>query len=201
MTFNKIKNIIFDLGGVLIDLDESRTIKCFGQKISTFYENLENSNFTNIAHSFERGEIDDKDFRKKVCEIFNLKLSDEKFDYCWNAIIVGMPKNRIDMLVELRKKYRLFVLSNTNAIHYKFFTKKNYWKPELFEKVYFSHLLHCRKPEKKIYDIVLNENNLVPDETLFIDDNTENIESAKNLNIIAKRLEGDIVCFIKNLLD
>ncbi|MEA3451914.1 MAG: hypothetical protein U9Q83_08440, partial [Bacteroidota bacterium] len=148
MTFyNKIKNIIFDLGDVLIDLDENRTIKGFGKNISTFYEDSMNSNFVEIAHQFERGEITANKFRDNVSEIFNINLPPDEFDFYWNAMIVGMPNSRITMLKNLSEKFNIYVLSNTNQIHYDFFTQQDYWKPELFDKVYFSHQLKMRKPE------------------------------------------------------
>ncbi len=197
----KIKNIIFDLGGVLIDLDETPTIEGFGKKISAFYKNSMNLEFINIAHKFERGEIAPAEFRETVSKIFNIHLSPEKFDFYWNAMIKGMPEQRFQILKKLQKTHRIFVLSNTNEIHYNYFTRQDYWKPELFEKVYFSHQLGMRKPEKKIFQYVLNENNLIPEETFFVDDNKDNIDTAKNLGIVATQVKGNIEQILNNFFN
>jgi len=197
--YKKIKNIIFDLGDVLIDLDENKTIKGFGKKISAFYENSMNSNFVEIAHQFERGEITANKFRASVSEIFNINLSPDEFDFHWNAMIVGMPDNRLKMLKNLRENFQIYVLSNTNEIHYNFFTQQKYWQPELFKKVYFSHQLKMRKPEARIFKHVLSENKLIAKETFFVDDNKDNIDAAKKLGIIAELVDNNIEQIIENL--
>ncbi len=198
---NKIKNIIFDLGGVLIDLYEGKTINCFGgAKISAFYGEKLNPKFIQLAYEFETASISADEFREGVSELFNLNISSQKFDECWNAMIGVMTENRHKLLVELSKKYRLFVLSNTNEIHYNFFTKQNYWKPELFEKVYFSHILKMRKPDREIFDFVLAENNLIAEETIFVDDNAQNVKSASEIGIFAHLVDKEISLVLKNIL-
>jgi len=197
--FYRMKNIIFDLGGVLIDLQADKTIKCFGKNITAFYNKGEDKLFIEIAHKFERAEISADIFRQKVCEIYNLNFSDEKFDYCWNAMIGEMTNKRTVLLQNLRKKYRIFLLSNTNEIHYRFFTAQKYWNENLFERVYFSHLLGMRKPEHRIFNFVLSENNLLPTETLFFDDNAENVEVAKELGINAIQVTSEIIDLCNNI--
>ena len=189
----KIKNIIFDLGDVLVNLHKKRTIDCFdGAEVSTFYNSKLNPDFINLAHQFERGEISPTQFREKLSAIFKIVFSAEKFDKCWNAMIGTMSKNRIKMLYNLRKKYRLFVLSNTNEIHCEFFSKEDYWDNKIFETVYFSNELKMRKPEPRIFEYVLTENNLIPEETLFLDDNAENIASAEKLGIISVVVDSEV---------
>ncbi|MBN2892992.1 MAG: HAD family phosphatase [Bacteroidales bacterium] len=197
---NKIKNIIFDLGAVLIDLDASKTTKCFGTKISPLYAEKMNPDFINIAHKFERGELSAAKFRKKVCEIFNIVISSEAFDECWNAMIGTMPTNRINMLLQVRKEYRIFVLSNTNEIHNKYFMEQDFWESKVFEKVYLSNLVGMRKPEPEIFELVLNENNLLPEETVFVDDNAENIEAAKKLGIKALLVDKEVEIILNDYL-
>ena len=198
---NKIKNIIFDLGGVLIDLYEEKTINCFdGAKISAFYGEKLNPKFIKLAHDFETATISAVEFREGVCELFNLNISAKKFDECWNAMIGKMTENRHKLLLELRKKYRLFVLSNTNEIHYNFFTKQKYWKPELFEITYFSHLLKMRKPNTEIFNYVLAKNKLIAEETIFVDDNVENVKSASKTGISAYLVDKEIELILKDIL-
>lgn len=194
------KNIIFDLGNVLIDLNVKLTVNSFGSGISAFYHSKMNPNFVKTAHKFERGQISASEFRKTVSDIYNLNLSDFDFDNSWNAMILFMPDYRIKFLEKIKNKYRIFVLSNINDIHYNHLIKSDYWKPELFEKVYFSHLIGMRKPEPEIYLKVLNENNLTANETIFVDDNLENIEAAKKLGVHSIQIKNEVVDILKEIL-
>lgn len=195
----KFKNVIFDLGGVLIDLDESKTIKGFGQDISAFYKNTMKSDFVDTAHKFERGEISSEQFRNSVCKIFKFEMEPEIFDKHWNSMILGMPTHRIRMLIELRETHKIYVLSNTNEIHYNYFSKQDYWEPSLFDKVYFSHQMGMRKPEPEIFKHVLRENKLIPEETFYVDDNGDNIEAAYKLGIFATQVSGEIELLFRKL--
>lgn len=198
----KIKNIIFDLGGVLVDLNEKRTIDCFGgAQISSFYTQKLSPAFVTLAHSFEKGEISADQFRNGVGNLFKLKISKAKFDRCWNAMIGDMPTHRIEMLLELKEKYRLFVLSNTNEIHVKHFVELDFWEPKLFDEVYFSNEISMRKPDKNIFEYVLSMNNLSPDETFFVDDNPENIASASDLGISTHLVNGEVLNIFQEHFD
>lgn len=197
---SSLKNIIFDLGGVIVNLNESATVKAFGANISTFFEPKLNPEFVTIAHKFECGKISASDFRNEVRKIFKLDISDYKFNNAWNAMIVGVPESRNTFLKNLKKDYHIFALSNTNEIHYDCFSNKPYWKPELFEKTYFSQKIAVRKPNPEIFELVLNENNLHAEETLFLDDNKDNCLAAEKLGIktihVVKPVEN---YFIHNL--
>lgn len=188
----KIKNIIFDLGNVLINLIENKTVECFeGAQISALYNNKLNPEFIKIAHKFEINDVSPKEFRAEVCRIFNMNIPDSKFDKCWNAMIGKMSASLTEFLKELRNKYRLFVLSNTNHIHVASFTEEKYWKPELFEKIYYSNELGLRKPDSQIYVHVLSENTILPCETIFLDDNEDNIKSAQKVGINSFLVESN----------
>jgi glucose-1-phosphatase len=188
----KIKNIILDLGDVLINLIERKTIECFGgAQISPLFNNKLNPEFIKIAQKFEINDVSPKEFRAEVCRIFNMNISDTKFDTCWNAMIGEMSTSLTELLVELKDKYRLFVLSNTNQIHVDSFTKKDYWKPELFERIYYSHELGLRKPDPQIFVHILSENTILPCETIFLDDNEENIKAAQKVGIDAILVESN----------
>ena len=196
----KIKNIIFDIGDVLINLDSKATISCFeGAEISAFFGQELNPDFVIIAQRFERGEITPNQFRKNVCKIFKIDVSVEKFDKCWNAMIGNLPENRVKMLRNLSEKYKMYVLSNTNEIHFQYFSKEVYWNSDFFEKIYFSHHLKMRKPEPRIFKHILSENNLIAAETLFVDDNEENIASAKKLGINAVLVDEEIEDIFREL--
>lgn len=180
-----IKNIIFDLGGVLLDIDYQATKLAF--------ENLGISNFdllysqmkqNELFNSLETGKIDEQDF---IREINNLIPSTEKKDIykAWNAMLKQFPKHRIDLIYSLKPKYNVVLLSNTNAIHIKAFKQHlesdfgySYFQ-NAFQKIYYSSEIGLRKPNVETFLYVLNENNFKANETLFIDDTKGHLEGAK----------------------
>ena len=201
-----IKNIIFDLGGVLLNIDIRLTFDSFKklgvEKMDNLYKELVNTRFFD---DFEKGFISYSDFRNELRKFFNKSLSDDVIDAAWNKMLIDFPANRIEMLFKLKNKYRTFLLSNTNEVHCLIFNKmlnKNYDIKkinDLFEKVYFSQEIHMRKPEMEVYEYVLNDSNLLPNETLFIDDVFENIEASAQLGIQSYWLKnGDEVANLFN---
>lgn len=186
-----VKNIIFDLGGVILDIDYNRPTEAFKKlgagDFKTLYSQQSQASFFN---KFEKGEITPAQFRKKMREHLPEKVTDEEIDAAWCSMLGELPSPRIVVLKMLAKmNYRLFLLSNTNSIHIRAFTKylddtydKNLFK-KLFEKVYYSSQIGMRKPTKKIFEHVLKENDLKASQTLFIDDSTQHIEGAKKLGI------------------
>lgn len=205
---NSIKNIIFDLGGVLLRIDYDRPIEEFrklGLPVDeSFYSKKKQSP---LFDDLEMGKISVEDFRNEVRKKTNRPLTDEEIDQAWNSILLDYPKERMEMLYELKNHYRLFMLSNTNAIHLPAFyniLQNDYDKnifAEVFERCYFSHEIGMRKPHADIFNLVLQENNLTAGETLFIDDSKQHVEGASKLGIHAKWLnlqKENVVDFIKN---
>ena len=188
--FLKYENIIFDLGGVVLTLDYQKTIDEFSKLIGTDFKDFY-SQYQQLAFfdQYERGEITSDQFRNEIRKAFNINSNNEEIDYAWNAMLGIIPDDRIELLLKLKENKRTFLLSNTNAIHLKRFNqiaKSNNnlnGLSSLFEKDYYSHLVGMRKPEKRIFKYVLNENNLKAEETLFIDDSIQHIEGAKQLGI------------------
>jgi FMN phosphatase YigB (HAD superfamily) len=186
-----IKNIIFDYGNVIFGLDFSKSQQAWKElgidNAQDFYSHkVQDPVFT----AFERGDIDAAGFRKQIREITGKpNLTDQQIDHAWNSLLVGVAEGNHELLLSLKPKYRTFLLSNINEIHFDHIM--NYLKSDfgfegndhLFEKIYYSHLLRKRKPEAEIFQQVLIENNLDPAETLFIDDSPQHIESAKKLGI------------------
>jgi FMN phosphatase YigB (HAD superfamily) len=186
-----IKNIIFDYGNVIFMLDFLKSRQAWQDigidNADTFYgHKVQHEIFT----QFERGDVTADEFRAGVREILNKpELTDEQIDYAWNSLLVGVADGNHELLLSLKSKYRTFLLSNINAIHYDYIM--NYLKNEfgfdgndhLFEKTYYSHLTGKRKPETEIFEQVLKENNLDPAETLFIDDSPQHIAAAQKLGI------------------
>jgi len=198
-----IDAIIFDFGDIFINLDKIAPISGL-QKLGM---KEWNSEFDQLNHSFEIGSISPEDFiggfQKQLPN-----ASKEEILKAWNSVLSDFPKYRLDFLQELSKKYRLFLLSNTDSIHINTFEKNNasFFKDfyACFEKVYFSFDMGLRKPNPKIYQVLLDNHNLVPENTLFVDDKTENTDSAATLGIKVWNLqvgkEDVIDLYTKNLL-
>ncbi|NCD70964.1 HAD family hydrolase [Mucilaginibacter agri] len=186
-----IKNIIFDYGNVIFSIDFKRvqnSFKALGiNNVDEFFGHLQQDP---IFDAFDRGQITPAQFRNHVREkIGNPDLADQQIDDAWNSILIGIAEGNHDLLLKLKDKYRTFLLSNINDIHYNFimdYLKRDFGldgNDHLFEKTYYSHLTGKRKPEPAIFKQVLEENNLKPEETLFIDDSPQHLVSAQQLGI------------------
>lgn len=182
----KIHNIIFDLGGVFLDLDMNKTIKAYqdmGFTPEMYQFDQEHSRY---FLKFETGKIPPGEFRNGIRELLKKDISDEVLNEAWNSMIGGFQMKKIEILQELKEKYRTFLLSNTNEMHEKLYTEKllattGVKMRDLFEKVYYSHEVGLAKPDPAIFQKVLNENELKPEQTLFVDDLEKNISTAKAL--------------------
>ena len=179
-----IKNIVFDFGDIFINLDKEATFN----ELSRLGVDQVTDAMLAIAHQYEKGEISTDDFIGFFHD--NFKITKTDLVGAWNAILLGFPKHRLQFLEQLvsSKKYRLFLLSNTNDLHIKWI--QNNWGIELysefkncFEQFYLSHEIHFRKPNTDIYEFVLKENTLKAEETFFIDDVLENTLAAEKLGI------------------
>ncbi|MDP4282641.1 MAG: HAD family phosphatase [Bacteroidota bacterium] len=196
----QIRNIIFDFGGVICNLDIDRTLEKFKSfespelGNSTSKEDI-NHTFDLLVEHFETGEISMQQFRDTIRQYYGNFLTDADIDNAWNAMLIGIPASRIRLLEDIRSRYRIFLLSNTNSIHYKeysqaFFKETGYKSfDDLFEKAWFSHNLGLRKPGRKIFDTILAEKNLKPEETLFIDDTLANVSGARLTGMHAYHLK------------
>ena len=186
-----IKNIIFDYGNVIFNIDFTKVQEAWKQlginNADKFYGHREQDPVFNLL---ERGEINVADFRNRIRELSGKpELTDEQIDNAWNTIFLDIPRGNHELLQHLKGKYRTFLLSNINAIHYDYvhrYLKKEFGmanNDDLFEKVYYSHLVGKRKPDAEIFEQVLRENNLDAAETLFIDDSPQHLETAQKLGL------------------
>jgi FMN phosphatase YigB (HAD superfamily) len=186
-----IKNIVFDYGNVIFNIDFNRVQQAWAKlgvdNAAEFYGHREQDPVFNLL---ERGEISNDDFRDRIRELTHKPgLTDDQIDTAWNSIFLDIPDGNHELLLKLKGKYRTFLLSNINAIHYDYvhdYLKKNFGldnNDQLFEKTYYSHLTGKRKPEPEIFEQLLSENNLNPAETLFIDDSPQHIATAQKLGI------------------
>ena len=185
-----IKNIIFDLGGVILNIDFNLTIDAF-KKLG--FENFD-SVFTQAKQSgifdqLDKGLISPDEFRNGVRALAGKPFTDSQINDAWNTLLLDFPLNRLKLLENVRDQYRTFLLSNTNQIHCEVYTNdlRNVYEGKemsyFFEKIYYSHQIHMRKPDREAYQIILDQNNLKPEETLFIDDTEQHIVGAKALGI------------------
>jgi glucose-1-phosphatase len=187
---HKIKNLIFDLGGVIIDLDVSRTHQKFAQLARSTAKDLkEKTSAEPFFNEYEKGLLSDDQFRASLRSFLNCLATDSEIDEAWNAMLITIAAEKYALLQTLKNNYRVILLSNTNNIHLKDVNRivnEDTGRPSLdyfFHKTYYSHLIKMRKPEPEIFKHVLMENNLIESETLFLDDNLENIQSAGALGI------------------
>ncbi|MBK0379157.1 HAD family hydrolase [Mucilaginibacter segetis] len=186
-----IKNIIFDYGNVIFSIDFRKAQSAFKHLgINNTEEFFGHRNQDQIFDKFDRGEISESEFREYVRKkTGNPTISDQQIDDAWNSLLVGVAPGNHELLLKFKSKYRTFLLSNINAIHYSYIMRylKNEFEyndnEHLFEKTYYSHLRGKRKPETAFFEQVLSENNLMPQETLFIDDSPQHLESAAKLGI------------------
>ncbi|MBI3501487.1 MAG: HAD family phosphatase [Bacteroidetes bacterium] len=193
---SSIKNIIFDLGGVILNIDYSLCEKAFTKfGVHDFKNIYSQKGQLDLFDDFETGKISAGEFRTRLKKLIPQKVSDEQFDEAWDAMLLDLPKERVELLQKLKKQYRTFLLSNTNEIHIKWVSDHLFRTfgfkifNSLFEKVYFSYEMGMRKPNAEIFELVLKENKLKKDETLFIDDSIQHIESAKQIGIKTLFLE------------
>ena len=193
---NNYKNIIFDLGGVILNIDYSLTEKAFSKLgIGDFKTLFSQAQQTQLFDNYEKGFISSDNFRTELKKYLQKNISDAEIDIAWNSILLDLPKERIDLLKKIKTTHRTFLLSNTNDIHIETFNsylKNEFELPDLssfFEKMYLSYEIGMRKPDAEIFELVLRENNLKPKETLFIDDSIQHVEAAKKLGIEAYWLD------------
>jgi HAD superfamily hydrolase (TIGR01509 family) len=187
---NSVRNIVFDLGGVILDIDYNRTRDAFielGFKdFETIYSQAKQELIFDLL---ETGMITASDFRDVIRNYAEKNFTDSEIDAAWSAMIIGLPQERVNFLRKLKKPYRLFLLSNTNEIHEKEFTRKitaAFGKnilADLFEKSYYSHHIGMRKPNAEIFKLLLQENNLDTTETLFIDDSEQHVDGASKAGL------------------
>jgi len=188
INYQEIEAIIFDLGGVIIEVDMNRPYEFFLNKSPRNNQELL-LDLRAIALRYEVGEIDNKQFIKTVKNITNIDYKDEAIKDIWNGMLGEIPQELGDILYKLKREKKTFILSNTNPIHIEEMEKRfkesitKYSFESLFDKIYYSHEIGLHKPDPKIFEYVVKENNLDPAKTLFIDDNVDNINSAKNYGL------------------
>ncbi len=196
---NNIKNIIFDLGGVIINLDIKATISSFNALTTVSFEEIyTQAKQTTLFDLFDKGKIEEKEFFRELASKLNYKGEHEHLLNAWNAMLLDFPEERLDTLVEAKSNYNTFLLSNTNETHISVFENNLYQEhgvkhfSDYFDGLYYSCRMGMRKPDEEIFEYVLTKNKLVPSETVFIDDSIQHVKGAGNLGINAFLLEKNM---------
>lgn len=194
-----IKNIIFDLGGVILNINYNNTIAAFRElQFHDFDKIFTQMKQTSLFDLLETGKIPPQTFRNELRK-FKHNLIDEQIDQAWNAMLGDLPPANIDLLKSLRPEYRTFLLSNTNAIHISClmdYLVKHFGEnlfPALFESIFYSHEIGFRKPHTDAFHFVLEKSGLNVHETLFIDDLAVNIEGARKAGLYAYHLQNEYI--------
>lgn len=200
--FKGVKTIIFDYGGVIIDLDFGRTRAAFAQMgIDDLPALMLQPRSNDAFYQFETGHIGAEPFLNRVLQMLPPSYTADgdsvyRIVNAWNAMLGEIPTERLNLLTALKQNYTTMLLSNTNALHIAAvdaYLRKAHNVDSInpyFDKVYYSFRMGMRKPNADIYQAVLDENNLTPDETLFIDDNAQNIATAKELGLHTYHLQS-----------
>ena len=186
----EITTLVFDFGCVLVNLDKQRCIKSFceigAENIATYVDECRQEA---LFHDLEVGNIDVSTFcdevrRKAPC----CKASDEAICEAWNSLLTGIPVRRLRALLQLKDRYRLLLLSNTNPIHWEkslkdYFTADGKTFDDYFEKAYLSYQMQMLKPDRCIYEALMNDSRTTPEEILFVDDSVANCAAAEQIGI------------------
>jgi putative hydrolase of the HAD superfamily len=194
MNLSHYKNIIFDLGGVILNLDYHRTFDAFKRFAPQIDDDtfVGKSNQHTIFSDYEIGKISTQDFRASLNSFYKMNLTDDIFDSCWNAMLLDLPWHRIELIQNLKTSgKKVFLLSNINEIHEREVDLRfkslgfNFHFKELFHKAYYSHEIGLRKPSREVFELVLSENKIEKIETVFIDDSLQHIRGADSLGLKA----------------
>lgn len=187
MENKNIKNLLFDFGGVLIDLDMQRCVDNFRRLDWNGIEaELGTSLKAGFLQQLELGLITADEFRNRIRKALGRQISDAEIDACWNSFLVGVPQSKLDMLLSLRHEYKVCLLSNTNVIHWQWslenaFGKGGHSIGDYFDAVFLSFELHLAKPDKRIFRYAIDHAGIEPAETLFIDDLQQNCDAAASM--------------------
>ena len=197
MIDKQIDTLIFDFGGVLINIDYQRTIDAFKDfGMLDFEERYSQAAQSTLFNDFETGKISTQRFINELLQNLPAGISANRVVKAWNAMILDVPPASVELLKSLQGRYRLFLLSNTNEIHIP--KALNEWSKvshesfsEQFERVYYSHEIGMRKPNRDAFDFVCSENGIDPSKALFLDDSIQHVLGARAAGLHAIHLTSE----------
>ena len=200
------RNIIFDLGGVLLNINPLLSLYEFEKISGLDQDELKNRLVNeNIFENFDTGRLNPAQFRYELCRIMDCQVSDSEIDRAWNTLLLDFPLSRVNLLQQLRNNYRIFLLSNTNIIHFQYYTGDFYEKygssmTDLFDMLFLSYEIGMHKPDAGIYAHLLRHAGIEPSESVFIDDSRANIDAAELQGIPGIHIHNghDVTDFFEN---
>jgi haloacid dehalogenase superfamily, subfamily IA, variant 3 with third motif having DD or ED len=185
-----IDTLLFDFGGVIVNVDYTLMIRAFAQyNIKNFDHIYTQDGQVELIDLFEEGKISMQEFHDGIRDLLSTPLTDKQIDDAWFSMILDLPKERIDLLGELKKKYKLYLFSNTNELHIERLKRMYHQQfgfdifKDLFIKAYFSNEIHQKKPNPCAFQWVINDSGINPATTLFIEDSPQHIEGAKQVGL------------------
>ena len=187
--YNNISTLIFDLGGVIVDLDLPKCIQNFKDLgLENIEQYLSNFGQKDFFMQFEKGQIGIPEFRNEIRKLAGIELTDAQIDEAWCSFLTQIPVEKLHLLSELKKKYRLLMLSNTNPLHIETavaveFSKTGKTMQDFFDKCYLSYEMGMVKPDVEIFEALLADAQVKAEECLFLDDGKKNIDTAAALGI------------------
>lgn len=181
----KIKNLLFDLGGVIMDLDRDRCVRAFeslGMADADDFLGVYGQKGAFLA--LEKGDIDAREFRRQIRPMFDRPVSDAEIDEAFNRFLLGIPRHRLETLRRLRDRYGIYLLSNTNPIMFDGFIANEFRQEgremaDYFDGMVASYKAKCYKPDQEIFDYTRHTCGINGGETLFFDDSEANVEAAR----------------------
>jgi glucose-1-phosphatase len=195
----EISCVLFDLGGVVINIEWQRSVYAFAKLTNSSFDFLNDlMRKEELVQKIETGALTPEQFRQWFQHYFNSEYSDEDIDLAWNAMLLDIPQKRIELISNLSKVKSVMCLSNTNNIHItalnKILSDSSKYKTleDLMDKTYYSHLLKKRKPDPECWTVILEENNLKAEQVLYFDDNENNHEVAQQLGFQSVLIQGDL---------
>ncbi|MBC7884983.1 MAG: HAD family phosphatase [Saprospiraceae bacterium] len=186
----KIKNIIFDFGGVLLDIDIQLTHQALNSLFHMSYDtNRLSKELQDIFHKFETGHIDSQTFLRSLQVMATQNIpTDHEIIKVWNSMLIGWNPATFDFLLKLRRHYKIYLLSNINELHLDWIHEdlrhKHHiidFETRFFDKTYYSHIIGMRKPDHTVFCFVNDDANLIPEETLYIDDSIDNVKGGESV--------------------
>jgi putative hydrolase of the HAD superfamily len=189
--FSSLKSILFDLGGVILDLNVNATLEGFYEmgfprELLNYPENFN----TDLFHKYETGKLSTDEFRNRIREMSGVFFEDQEFDQIWCAMLADVPASRVHLLRKLATRYNLYLLSNTSDLHIRVFERMFMEASgtvirDVFKKTYYSFETGYHKPDPEAFRFVLSDAKITAAETLFLDDNIHNIKAAQELGFNA----------------
>lgn len=176
--------IIFDFGGVLVDLDKPTVLKAFAQLGVDLLPYLGTYQQGGVFSQLENGDIPLPTFYDEIRKISTLNPKDVEIKEAWESYLLGIPEIRLEKLLQIKKHYPLFLLSNTNIIHWQqsqrdFFSWNGLTVSNFFDGLFLSYERHLQKPDPHFFNLVTKELDCRPEEILFFDDSEKNCHVAQ----------------------